>query len=212
MSKKTGPPTNYAIGRERGIVTRKRRSAQRDKEVWDAIVIAAYYFSPRTLSAYADEINDLGLRSPNGAKWTAQKLSHVFKRHGTTAKKLTLAAHAPSPYKAPQPAPEANLREYRRAIERYESLTPPNGVWTPATEATPAKADIVRHPEFGEGQFVAEESLGRLRCSFMNWEEGPYEVVVPAQQTEVFCHKRTREERQLLEERLAEKWLRPPFE
>lgn len=212
MSKKTRPPENFAVGRERGIVTRRRRSAQHDKEVWDAIVIVAYYFSPRTLRAYADEINDLGLRSPNGKKWTAQKLSHVFKRHGTTAKKLTLAAHAPSPYQAPQPAPEAKLREYRRAIERYESLNELNGVWLSATEAAPSKADIVRHSKFGQGQFVREKGLGRLLCRFMDYEEGTFETVVCAYQTEVFRHKRTREERQLLEERLAEKWLRPSLE
>lgn len=210
MSKRARPPDNFGLGRQRGIETRKRRSALHDKMIWDAVTAIARWHMPTSLRGYAEELNTLGLRSANGAIWTAQKLSHVFNRHNTTPKKLSFALTAPDVFEEPLPVPKVNREKFRKAIEKLDATSKANGRWFPVIENVPSRAAMVRHPEFGEGQFVAEVGLGKLRCRFIDEKFETFDVVIPANQIEIYQFHLGRTERQEHASALAARWLRPP--
>ncbi|WP_221538086.1 hypothetical protein [Qipengyuania huizhouensis] len=187
--------------------TRKSRSALHDKLTWNFVLAIARWEQPRTLRGYVSELNDIGHPSASGSPWTTQKLHNVFKRHNTTAKKLTAKVNQPAVYELPQPPTKAARIAFRKAIEGIDQPSVQNGSWRPATEIQPRRSDLVRHGEFGVGQYVKEEAIARFLCRFIDDEHGSFDAQIPASQLEVFQFHLSREERQQIAERLAEKWL-----
>ena len=207
MGKKAQPPENYALGRERGIETRKQRSAQHDKLTWHFINAIALGEKPTTLRGFAEELNTIGFPAANGGEWTVQKVGNVFRRHGTSAKELTAKVNQPPAYVTPPKPARTAQSGYRKSIERLDQPSEQNGLWRSATEISPSCSDIVRHTEFGVGQCVNEERLGRFRCRFIDDEHGSFDAQIPASNLEVFRFHLSREERQRLADSIAEKWL-----
>ena len=206
MRRQKSNSRNLIGGRKTSLANRQRRASLHDRMVWDFVLFAAHYAKPQTLRSFVAILNNRGIRSSHGGKWTTAKLGHLFKRHGTTPKEVSRRYGGPSPYKAHVPLPKKATSSYRKALARNSEPSVVTGVWHSATIRSPYRADLVRHGEFGEGQFVAELKVGQLRCRFLD-DEGTYDVVVPANQIEWFEYFRSREERQKLSEMAWDRYL-----
>lgn len=205
MSVSNPQSKNLVIGRQTSLANRQRRAELHDRMVWELVLVAAHYAKPQTLRSFVKILNNRGIRSANGGPWTTAKLGHLFKRHETTPKEVSRRYGGPNPYKAHAPLPKKAAASYRKALARIDEPSGANGVWHSATTRLPRRVDLVRHGEFGEGQFIAEPRIGKLRCRFLD-DEGTYDVVVPTNQIEWFEYFRSREERQRLSEMAWERY------
>ena len=206
MSDSNPRSKNLIVGRKTSLANRRMRAELHDRMVWDFVLFAAHYAKPQTLRSFVQILNNRGIRSSHGGKWTTSKLGHLFQRHGTTPKEVSRRYGNPNPYNAHVPLPKRATASYRKALARIDEPSVVNGVWHSATTRLPRRAHVIRHQELGSGQFVAELKVGQLRCRFLD-DEGTYDVVLPANQIEWFEYFRSREERQKLSEMAWDRYL-----
>lgn len=195
MRRQKSNSRNLIGGRKTSLANRQKRASLHDRMVWEYIAFVAFYAQPQTLREFAALLNAEGIRTARGGRWTPANVGHVFARHRTTAKEVARKYSEPSSRAPLPPIPTKTIEAFRRDDARINDPSERTGVWRSATNRSPLRADIVRHAEFGEGQFVAELRAGKLRCRFLD-DEGTYDVVVPANQIEWFEYFRSREERQ----------------
>lgn len=173
----------------RSLEVRKHNSSRHEREIWTAIWFVGYYLELRTLRQFANALNQLGLCTSLGKKWTEGTVSHVFRTFGSSAKQLHNQVTMP-PARSPPPAltPHQMASERKRLDMLYAAYVA-NGKWHQAVLMAPRKAEPVRHDHFGEGQFISELGRGRLRCRFLD-EDGTFDISLKATEVEFFRYRK----------------------
>ena len=204
MTNSSKPVKNYLKGQKKSREVRQKALAERNKTIWGNIMGASLVEGLNTYQQFADDLNNRGYKTSRGNKWTAQSVCDVFKRHQTTAKKLCVDLKSNF---VGERGSKLKPNVYKQMVKSAASITDvceANGKWFSGNDIEPTLNDHVRHQQYGEGHFVKQESLAKYRCKFIKdlseinldrLEENIIDIVLPANEIEVFKFSLTNEQR-----------------
>ena len=195
-------PTNLsardrARGHAKSLESRKTASKAHDEQVWTLMIVLSDLHQPKSLRELA-ALLDGQVPTRRGRAWNAQLVDYFLKKHlGRTprARLKTFVANTRRPSHYEQLIiPEEYYQKYVQVLEAINEPSENNGAWQRVADVEPERFGLVRHADYGEGQFRKRRRLGLYRCSFIkDWES--FEVDCRAVDLETFVWRRSREDR-----------------
>jgi hypothetical protein len=210
MDRRHGFEDDRERGRAASLAVRQAKAETQDRQAFDYIWFAAVSsYQAKTLQAHADYLN-VNMPKANGRSWSPKAVQRILAARGATAKSFWQRVNSPSWHEPRKYPPQQVYKAWLDDQAQYDTKTPDNGAYEPATATVANRADLVRYRDDAgtwiEGQMVAEPRPGTMTICIIDEQLGlTRDVEVQASRVEVWCWRLSRDERLALSARLQRK-------